>query len=458
MASDPEDTNTESTVRQSTILMSVTQVNQSDADVVFKSSDGVLFSLHKKNLDLNTGGFPSADFKDNNEVIELTEESDVLELLFQFVYPRQPPILSYLPFETVNALAQAAEKYVVYPAIGVCRAYMLYLASRYKPANAKEIVKYAAEHSYMEILDEAVVYIASEPLESSVSFFPPALQLPWALYRDQWIRIFDDAKFRLADHWNCCYRRNACEMSKHGSSHAATERLELADLMDMNFDDSLFCRNCNCEIIREWKKSIEGQAYGLRVPDPDSNNIIKYNPYFTMVSDSDESSTKWSEMFHKSDADVTFKSSDGVLFALHKIKLDLNTGGFPTVDFKSEYDEVIDLPETSAVLDLLFQFIYPQPPPGLSNVSFETINALALVAEKYIVYSAMGACRQHMLYRAKCGPDNITNIVKYAADNGYIDIIDEAAVYLASEELEDSISLFPSALQGPWESMDEDLP
>ncbi|KAF8990725.1 hypothetical protein BDQ17DRAFT_1178030, partial [Cyathus striatus] len=52
-----------------------------DADVTFKSSDGVLFALHKKNLATHTGGFPPADISADSKAIELEEDFDTLTLL-----------------------------------------------------------------------------------------------------------------------------------------------------------------------------------------------------------------------------------------------------------------------------------------------------------------------------------------------------------------------------------------
>jgi hypothetical protein len=98
--------------------------------VVFTSSDDVLFNLHRRNLEIATGAFPPAGFTTaDRDVVPLTEPSAVLELLFQFVYPRQhPDIYRIKPFELFAALAEAAEKYQVYSAINVCQMRMRLVA------------------------------------------------------------------------------------------------------------------------------------------------------------------------------------------------------------------------------------------------------------------------------------------------------------------------------------------
>jgi hypothetical protein len=64
---------------------------------------------------------PSATSSDCNETVELSEPASVLGPLFQFLYPQPQPDLHTLPFPTLAALAEAAEKYMVYAALTVCR-------------------------------------------------------------------------------------------------------------------------------------------------------------------------------------------------------------------------------------------------------------------------------------------------------------------------------------------------
>lgn len=102
----------------------IIQVNSDDADVVFKSCDHVIFKIHRKNLEACTGGFPPAEFETHEEIVPLTEPSSTLELLFQYVYPMPQPEILSAPFETIEAVAEAAEKYQVYPAMYICRVSM----------------------------------------------------------------------------------------------------------------------------------------------------------------------------------------------------------------------------------------------------------------------------------------------------------------------------------------------
>lgn len=96
-------------------------VDSPEADVIFQSVDGVQFHLHRKYIEVNTGAFPPAEFDTRGEITHLTETSTVLETLFQFVYPQRHPDLDDMDFNTVSAVAEAAEKYEVFYAMNICR-------------------------------------------------------------------------------------------------------------------------------------------------------------------------------------------------------------------------------------------------------------------------------------------------------------------------------------------------
>lgn len=96
-----------------------------EADIYLRSSDGILFEAHSKNLELYSGGFPPANFADvggdEREVVQMTETSSVLALLLQYVHNQRQPDSSRFQFETLAGLAEAAEKYLVFSAMEVCK-------------------------------------------------------------------------------------------------------------------------------------------------------------------------------------------------------------------------------------------------------------------------------------------------------------------------------------------------
>jgi hypothetical protein len=96
------------------------------------------------------------------------------------------------------------------------------------------------------------------------------------------------------------------------------------------------------------------------------------------------------------DAEITFESSDRIRFKIHRDNLKACSGGFSPPG-NATFDEVVQLPESSEILELLFQFIYPQRYPDLGSIEFDVLGKLTEAAEKYQVYSAMNLCRVHMM-------------------------------------------------------------
>ncbi|KAJ7440249.1 hypothetical protein FB451DRAFT_1377648 [Mycena latifolia] len=147
-----------------------------DADVTFRSSDGVLFHLHRKNLEVCTEGFPPAEISTRGEsVVDLSETSATLELLFQFIYPQRHPALDTPPFGVLDPPAEAAEKYQVFSAMNICHIRMRDMIQDHPVA----VVVYAAKHDYPYLLSEvAPMMISMAPLEV-IEMLPPYLILPW---------------------------------------------------------------------------------------------------------------------------------------------------------------------------------------------------------------------------------------------------------------------------------------
>lgn len=105
-------------------------VDAADSDIIFKSNDHVVFKVHRSNLECHSEGFsPPGGTSSYDEIVPLPESSEVLDLLFQYMYPRRQPDLTAIPFNTIVDLAEAAEKYQVYAAMGICNMKMMYVPS-----------------------------------------------------------------------------------------------------------------------------------------------------------------------------------------------------------------------------------------------------------------------------------------------------------------------------------------
>ena len=95
------------------------------------------------------------------------------------------------------------------------------------------------------------------------------------------------------------------------------------------------------------------------------------------------------------DADITFQSSDRVLFHAHRKNLETNSAAFPPAEMLV-CDEFVPLSEDSTTLELLFSFMYPRRHPDLESTPCEILAPLAEAAEKYEVFAAMNICKIRM--------------------------------------------------------------
>ncbi|TFK64136.1 hypothetical protein BDN72DRAFT_846886 [Pluteus cervinus] len=133
-----------------------------------------------------------------------------------------------------------------------------------------------------------------------------------------------------------------------------------------------------------------------------------------------------SKKFCQPDADITIVSGDDVRYDLHKKNLAISTGGFPPLEFSrtSEVNEQANLPERAYILDLLFQFVYPQRYPDIKSLKIDVLSELADAAEKYEVYGAISMCNVIMQFAISKNP---VDVFVYATRYNYLDLADEAA-------------------------------
>ncbi|KIM42577.1 hypothetical protein M413DRAFT_10123 [Hebeloma cylindrosporum] len=140
--------------------------NDATADITFKSSDNILFKIHSKHLQTASAvlslGSVSMDLA---ETVPLSEKSDVLEVLFQFIHPpqeggnyRQPCVTEMEP-NLFFRVAEAAEKYAVFAAMNVCLTWMHQVVEKYP----FRVLNHSGKHDYTKLADEAAEASVSVP-------------------------------------------------------------------------------------------------------------------------------------------------------------------------------------------------------------------------------------------------------------------------------------------------------
>ncbi|KAH9479313.1 hypothetical protein JR316_0007902 [Psilocybe cubensis] len=157
---------------------------------LFRSSDGVEFDLHRTLLGANTGAFPGPELETDGQVVELSEPAKVLQICFDFIYPKRHPDLEDITsFELLASVAEAVGKYEIFAAINTCNTRL----RSFIPQYATEIFVYAIKHDHPKLMNDAVPYLARSPFVPVLKQIPPAYMVPWSRYHDAWLAVFREA-------------------------------------------------------------------------------------------------------------------------------------------------------------------------------------------------------------------------------------------------------------------------
>ncbi|KAF8328977.1 hypothetical protein F5887DRAFT_131777 [Amanita rubescens] len=220
--------------------------NAPDADITFQSVDGIMYRIHRKNLECSSGAFPAAEFESKkDEVVPMPEHSEVLDLLFTFMYPERQPNLKKISFRVLADLAEAAEKYEVFSAIATCNTHMVAETEK----HPLDILVYAAKHGYLELLDKAATMVIGQSLDSAIDRMPPAIAIAWVRYYQKWRDVYTKATARPS---NCTcgawYPNCTTILDKFGGKVESLSNIDdVFQLPSVN--------NCCSTHIRTWRNN-----------------------------------------------------------------------------------------------------------------------------------------------------------------------------------------------------------
>jgi hypothetical protein len=170
--------------------------------------DNILFKIHGKYFEATSAGLaPPPSTLIDRAHIELDEPSTVLEIIFQFVHPpsefkryRRPDVRSFEP--DTFAVAEAAEKYVIFGAINLCMTRMRSVLSSYilnvsltrLPFDSQltqdypvDILHHSCKHGYKDLAD----IVAPNTLSYQLGAVAP--KLTTIFYH--WVRSFHSIPF-----------------------------------------------------------------------------------------------------------------------------------------------------------------------------------------------------------------------------------------------------------------------
>ncbi|TRM57751.1 hypothetical protein BD626DRAFT_634604 [Schizophyllum amplum] len=156
--------------------------------ISFVSRDNMTFHIDRTKLERAADFAPPSDAQSSpTEIIRLEERYVELDLLFRFVYCDVDIDFDVLPFQDVEGLAEAAEKYIVHSAIPVCRMYMKSKA-KMEPIS---VLKYAIKHNYRDILNVVAPYTIGQDffMFRLLSNIPDAYVAPWVSFNFQYQQV-----------------------------------------------------------------------------------------------------------------------------------------------------------------------------------------------------------------------------------------------------------------------------
>jgi len=229
-------------------------------------------------LDLASAGFTVADVSvgGNPEPVILEEESQTLEILFQFVHPRsesdryrQPSVVIGMELPLFFRFAEAAEKYLLSGAMNTCitRMYQIYTL---KPI---EVLNHCVKYGYEPLADLAAPLTISLSIGAVVDGLTvPGLLARWLKYYNHYLQVAQFGEELLISTFQPS--QECKRLSAVIGSFARSTIIDLRSTTLPQIDISLpSCQqhHCPCRRIWEWQDRINQKIKAI----PTFSNILR---------------------------------------------------------------------------------------------------------------------------------------------------------------------------------------
>ncbi|KAF9565895.1 hypothetical protein CPC08DRAFT_815130 [Agrocybe pediades] len=210
--------------------------NADNSDVTIRSSDDVLFKLHRSNLSVTTGAFPGTEMSTNDEQVVLSETADVLEIVFDYVYPKRKPFtMENMDFHMLVKVAEAVEKYEVFPAMRFCERRL----RENMEDNALDVLIHAIKHDRRNLINESSTNLVMGPVIPVIEKLPLECVVPWVKYHEASKSVFEIPESLV----------NARDTTQLHCQRGGT------------LARSTFCRSC-CYYLTTWIMGLENGVEG----------------------------------------------------------------------------------------------------------------------------------------------------------------------------------------------------
>ncbi|KAG2015011.1 hypothetical protein CC2G_008322 [Coprinopsis cinerea AmutBmut pab1-1] len=246
-------------------------------DITFRSIDGVDLGFHTSHLETYADSFPASDMVvDDGEPVPLTEKGSTLQWLFQMMHKRKydTPDLSSERLEKVLELAEAAEKYLVFHVLEICR---LQAKIRWSESPLA-VLCYAVKHGYLDLADTAAPETVTMPIADVECIIREnqRLHLAWHCYERAWREVAELAVTAPEPYINAKRKKHSCPgrdsyftqtLSNLPRTAGATIQLLVRDKLpgdyySQNLSDISGCGVC-LDQVREWERRIARRMEGI---------------------------------------------------------------------------------------------------------------------------------------------------------------------------------------------------
>ncbi|KAF8650292.1 hypothetical protein AX16_005320 [Volvariella volvacea WC 439] len=410
--------------------------------ILVRSSDGVVYKIHKLLLTLHCQGLPPPNCPTTSDgVFILLEPSSILERMLYYLYPRAwpNPLLSQLSLEEILATIRALDKYH----ITLAREPWLKRVRDSAIQSPIAALVYAADCRNQDLVSHVAPLVVQSnlALHKVLLGLPQAVWLEWFLYHDRWNGVFRAAlstfpmqAYTLTNQIICgsCRQHHCLSrpvdlmpqsqlqlLRKLGPSSNFADSKRIDD--DLEKLATTVCSTCSHGSIplqlQIWRRYFQRAIRGI--PPPLLNLTLH-------TSKTAAPSSTPSKLFNFSDADIIIRSKDGIEFHVHKKILEACCHAFPPSSHPT-MGEVVHLTESGSTLEMLFQFIYSLQQPNWEELTLSKLWKLAEAAEKYQVHMATYLLK---ILMTRFVPTHPAIIFAYATKHGYHDLADEVAPFL----------------------------
>ncbi|KIY64281.1 hypothetical protein CYLTODRAFT_493244 [Cylindrobasidium torrendii FP15055 ss-10] len=164
--------------------------NAADADITIISSDNVTFKIHSVNLSTHSNAFPTFGFStDASQPARFEEHSDILKVLFAWIYPDDPPDPQTLPYTTLLDLAHAAHKYRIGSLILVCDI-RIFEREAVRQKEPIQTLKYALLYAREAKADLCARETIMIPAIDMVGNLDTVDYIEWTLYKEHCLDLY----------------------------------------------------------------------------------------------------------------------------------------------------------------------------------------------------------------------------------------------------------------------------